>query len=72
MNRITGPADVLWKTSSADLAQLLNVAPAQVLKEVVFFKFTTPKGYRQHHRTNNNNYNHQLNNDSKSQFLINE
>jgi hypothetical protein len=47
MNRITGPADVLWKTSSADLAQILNVAPAQVLKEVVFFKFTTPKGYRQ-------------------------
>lgn len=39
-----GLADALWKTSSADLAQILNVAPQQVLKEVVFFKFTAPKG----------------------------
>lgn len=43
-HRDAGLADALWKTSSADLAQILNVAPQQVLKEVVFFKFTAPKG----------------------------
>jgi hypothetical protein len=57
MNWMAGLADALWKTSSADLAQILNVAPQQVLKEVVFFKFTAPKGYHQHHRTNNKNNN---------------